>query len=51
VTFAKENKTEIRFFYFSEDNIRAMVDDDVFPGSLAQTYEKIISMIEEAVAL
>jgi uncharacterized protein (DUF302 family) len=51
VTFAKENKTEIRFFYFSEDNIRAMVDDDVFPGSLAQTYKKIISMIEEAVAL
>ncbi len=51
ITFAKGGKTEIRFFYFSADNIRAMVDDDVFPGSLAQTYEKIISMIEEAVAL
>ncbi len=51
VTFAKENKTQIRFFYFSADNVRAMVDDDAFPESLAKTYEKIISMIEEAVAL
>lgn len=51
VTFAKGDKTEIRFFYFSKNNIRAMVDDDVFPDSLAQTYTKIISMIEEAVAL
>ena len=51
MAFAKGDKTEIRFFYFSEDNIRAMVDDEVFPGSLAQSYEKIISMIDEAVAL
>lgn len=51
MTFAKGDKTQIRFFYFSADNIRAMVDDDVFPDSLAQTYEKIISMIEEAIAL
>ena len=51
VTFAKEDKTQIRFFYFSANNIRAMVDDDAFPDSLAKTYKKIISMIEEAVAL
>ncbi len=51
MTFAKGDKTEIRFFHFSADNIRAMVDDEVFPDSLAQTYEKIISMIEEAVVL
>jgi uncharacterized protein (DUF302 family) len=51
MTFAREDKTQIRFFYFSADTIRAMVDDDVFPDSLAQTYEKIISMIEEAIVL
>lgn len=51
MTFAKGDKTEIRFFHFSAENIRAMVDDDAFPASLAQTYEKIISMIGEAIAL
>lgn len=48
MTFTKEGKTQIRFFYFSADNISAMVDDEVFPGSLAETYKKIIGMIEEA---
>lgn len=48
--FAKDDKTQVRFFYFSEDNIKAMVDDQDFPGSLAKTYKKIISMIDEAVA-
>ncbi|WP_457575117.1 DUF302 domain-containing protein [Desulfolithobacter sp.] len=51
MTFSKDGKTQIRFFYFSAENIRAMVDDEAFPDSLAQTYEKIISMIEEAIAL
>ncbi len=50
IAFSKNGKTQIRFFYFSEDNIRAMVDDDVFPASLAETYKKIISMIDEAIA-
>lgn len=50
VVFSKNDTTQIRFFYFSEENIRAMVDDDVFPGSLAQTYKKIISMIDETIA-
>ncbi len=51
MTFSKDNKTQVRFFYFSADNIRAMVDDEVFPLSLAETYEKIISMVDEAIAL
>lgn len=51
MTFSQDGKTQIRFFYFSAENIRAMVDDDVFPGSLAETYDKILSMIEEAMAL
>jgi len=48
MTFSKEGKTQIRFFYFSLENIRAIVDDDNFPGSLDKTYKKIISMIDEA---
>jgi uncharacterized protein (DUF302 family) len=48
MTFSKEGKTQIRFLSYSEDNIRAVVDDDVFPGSLAETYKKIHSMIDEA---
>jgi len=51
MVFSRDGKTQIRFFYYSAETISAMVDDDVFPGSLAQTYEKIISMIDEAVAL
>ncbi len=50
MVFSRDGKTQIRFFYYSAETIRAMVDDDVFPGSLAQTYEKIISMIDEAAA-
>ncbi|WP_457577146.1 DUF302 domain-containing protein [Desulfomarina sp.] len=51
MTFTKNNKTQIRFFYFDRENVRAMVDDESFPDSVHQTYMKIISMIEEAVAL
>lgn len=48
MTFTKNDKTQIRFLRYSEDNIRSIVDDDDFPASLAETYSKIISMIEEA---
>ena len=48
MTFTKDGKTQIRFLRFSEDNIRSVVDDDMFPGSLAETYQKIVKMIEEA---
>jgi len=48
MTFTKHGKTQIRFLSFSEDNIRSVVDDDVFPASLAETYKKIHDMIEEA---
>ncbi len=51
VTFARDGKTQIRFFYFSRENIRAVVDDEEFPDSLAETYQKIIAMIDEAVNL
>ncbi|MFZ5758422.1 MAG: DUF302 domain-containing protein [Thermodesulfobacteriota bacterium] len=48
MTFTKNSKTQIRFLTFSADNIRAVVDDEAFPASLAETYKKIIEMIEEA---
>ena len=48
MTFTKNNKTQIRFLRYSDDNIRNIVADDDFPASLAETYTKIISMIEEA---
>jgi hypothetical protein len=48
MTFTQNGKTQIRFLSYSEDNIKAVVDDDQFPGSLAETYNKIIEMIGEA---
>lgn len=48
MAFGQEGKTQIRFFYYNEKTISHMVDDEAFPGSLAQTYEKMISMIDEA---
>ena len=48
MTFTKNNATQIRFLKYSEDNIRNIVEDDAFPASLAETYTKIIAMIEEA---
>ena len=48
MTFTKDNKTQIRFMHYSEDSIRTIVDDEQFPGSLTETYARIISMIEEA---
>lgn len=51
MVFSRDGQTHIRFFHFSRENIRAMVDDPDFPASLAGTYGKIIDMIEEAAAL
>ena len=48
MTFTKNNKTQIRFLRFSEENIKNVVNDDIFPGSLAETYKAIENIIEEA---
>ena len=50
MTFSREGRTQIRFFSFSKDNIRALVDDDAFPESLEQTYSRITEMIQAAMA-
>lgn len=47
--FSQENKTQVRYMRYSPKQISAMVPDDPhFPDSLAQTFAKICSMIEEA---
>lgn len=48
MTFTQNGKTQIRFMKYSQDNIKALVDDAQFPASLAETYQKIEEMIEEA---
>ena len=48
MTFSKEGKTQIRFLRYSAENIKAVVDDAQFPLSLAETYQAIVKMIEEA---
>jgi uncharacterized protein (DUF302 family) len=49
MAFSKNGKTQIRYLSYSEADIRAVVDDDVFPGALAESFAKIRSMIDEAV--
>ena len=34
--------TQIRFLRFSEDDIKSVIDDQLFSGSLSDTYDKII---------
>jgi uncharacterized protein (DUF302 family) len=48
MVFSREGKTHVRFLRYSAEDIRGVVEDEVFPGSLAETYTKIKSMIEEA---
>ena len=49
MAFSKEGKTQIRYLSYSAADITEMVPDDPkFPESLAQTFSKIQSMIDEA---
>ncbi|MEN8257447.1 MAG: DUF302 domain-containing protein [Thermodesulfobacteriota bacterium] len=48
MAFSKGGKTQLRYMSYSTADIKAMVDDDVFPGALAETFAKIRSMIDEA---
>ena len=48
MAFSKEGKTQVRFFHYNMKTIEEMVEDIAFPASLAQTYDKMISMIDEA---
>ena len=49
MVFSKSGTTQIRFMSYSAADISEMVPDDpAFPESLAQTFAKIRSMIDEA---
>ncbi len=45
--FTKNGMTQIRFLHYSPDAVRSLIDDDVFPQSLEETFATIITMIEE----
>lgn len=48
MTYTRNGKTQIRFLRYSAEDILVVVDDEQLPGFLAETYRKIVSMIEEA---
>lgn len=50
MAFSQNGKTQVRYLSYSAADITDLVPDDhYFPESLAQTYAKIRSMIDEAV--
>lgn len=49
MVFSKDGKTQVRYLSYSAADISALVPNDPqFPESLAQTFVKIRSMIDEA---
>lgn len=47
--FSRENRTQVRYMTYTSDQISSLVTNDAkFPESLAQTFAKIRSMIDEA---
>jgi uncharacterized protein (DUF302 family) len=49
VVFSREGKTLIRFLRYSRQMVAALIDDDEFPESLANSFDEIAAMIQEAV--
>lgn len=48
--FSKNNKTQIRYLSYSQEDIGNLVEnDEKFSGSLKQTFTTIRSMIDEAI--
>ena len=48
MAFSHNGRTQIRFLHYSQETIRAMIDDTEFPASLCESFAQIISLIEEA---
>jgi hypothetical protein len=48
MTFSIGGRTQIRFVHYSPETVRALLDDDEFPASLAESFTRIINLIEEA---
>ncbi len=48
MTFSDQGRTQVRFVHYSEELIRAVVNDVEFPASLGESFEQIIAMIDSA---
>jgi hypothetical protein len=48
MTFSRNGLTRIRFIHYSQETVRALVDDEEFPDSLAESFAQVIALIEEA---
>lgn len=46
--FSREGVTQIRFLHYSAATVASLVDDAEFPGSLVESFEQIIAVIEAA---
>lgn len=47
MVFSDEQGTRVRFHHYCRETITSLVDCPTFPDSLAETYRKIIAMIDE----
>lgn len=48
MAFSDAGVTQVRFLYYAPETVRALVDDPVFPASLAESCAQIIACIEAA---
>ena len=48
MTYSDQGKTQIRFLHYSPETVRALVDDEEFPQSLAESFAQIINFIDAA---
>jgi uncharacterized protein (DUF302 family) len=46
MTFSRGGQTQIRFVHYSPETVRALVVDEEFPSSLAESFAQIIGLIE-----
>lgn len=49
VVFSREGRTLIRFLRYSRQMVAELIDDDEFPESLANSFDEITAMIQDAV--
>ena len=48
VAFSRDEATQVRMLRYRESFAAALLDDDAFPASLAQSFESLTEAIEEA---
>ena len=48
MVFSEGPVTIVQFLRYGQEEIARLVDDQDFPGSLAETYKKIVEMIDES---